>query len=105
MKVAFIFTLVGALMALNAWGQDVSGETSMREGHTERGLISDRDLAAERELAAEDDSVIAKAVNEKNYPGARDEDDLEVQAQLVKPVRKMGDRRENTEAPTSDDEF
>jgi hypothetical protein len=52
-----------------------------------------------------EDSLVAKAAKEKSYPGGRDEEDLEVQPQVIKPVRKMGAPQENAESPSNDDEF
>lgn len=52
-----------------------------------------------------EDSQVTKSAREKSYPGGRDEEDLEVQTQVIKPIRKMGNSQENVEAPSSDDEF
>lgn len=55
--------------------------------------------------SATEDSTIIKAAKERTYPGGRDEEDLEVKPQVTKPTRKMGNVQQNTEAPSSDDEF
>jgi len=62
--------------------------------------------AAEAVAYDAEDIRIGKIAREKAYPGGRDEEDLEVQAQLVKPIRKEDAKKENVEAPASnDDEF
>lgn len=53
-----------------------------------------------------DDLKIGKIARERAYPGGRDEEDLEVQAQLIKPTRKEEAKKDNSGAPSSnDDEF
>lgn len=53
-----------------------------------------------------DDLKIGKIARERVYPGGRDEEDLEVQALLIKPTRKEEAKKENTSTPASnDDEF
>lgn len=53
-----------------------------------------------------DDIKIGKMARERAYPGGRDEENLEVQALLIKPTRKEEAKKENTSSPSSnDDEF
>lgn len=62
-------------------------------------------LAVEKTLVM-DDLKVAKMARDKNYPGGRDEEDLEVQAQVLKPVRKEETKKGSVETPVSnDDEF
>ncbi len=68
------------------------------------GLFNDPAIADDSSLSSED-SQVTKMAREKSYPGGRDEEDLEVQTQVIKPVRKMGNAQENVEASSSDDEF
>lgn len=60
---------------------------------------------AEDSGVSSEESQIIKIAHEKTYPGGRDEDDLDVQNQKPKPIRKMGGNSDNIEAPSSDDEF
>lgn len=71
----------------------------------EREPASLKEEGVARDLAGEDETLIAKVIQDKNFPGARDEDDIEVQPQLNKPTRKMGSNKENVETAVFDDEF
>lgn len=62
-------------------------------------------LRAEDSLSMSEDAQVSKVAHEKSYPGGRDEEDLEVQAQLQTPVRKDGTAAKNMISPTNDDEF
>jgi len=62
-------------------------------------------LAAEKSLAM-DDLKVGKMARDKTYPGGRDEEDLEVQTQVLKPIRKEEAKKGSVETPVSnDDEF
>ena len=60
---------------------------------------------ADDSVVASEETQIIKMAHEKTYPGGRDEDDLEVQNQKPKPIRKMGGNSDNIDSSSSDDEF
>lgn len=69
-------------------------------------LFLSQSWAAEWSGYGTDDIKIGKIARERAYPGGRDEEDLEVQAQLIKPTRKEDAKKENASSPSSnDDEF
>ena len=69
-------------------------------------LFQQNSYAAEVSGYGVEDLKIAKIARGKNYPGGRDEEDLEVQTQLIKPIRKEDTKKEIIETPnSSDDEF
>lgn len=63
-------------------------------------------VKAGEEESQSEDSQITKMARERLYPGGQDEEDLEVQSQLLKPVRKLDIEKEKMESSTiNDDEF
>jgi hypothetical protein len=106
---AYLLTIIASLLVfvLLAQAQEVSvNENAVNdEESVARQPAASSDGESLRDPAGEDDSLITRVIQEKNYPGARDEEDLEVQSQLSKPTRKMGGNKENFETAVFDDEF
>lgn len=69
-------------------------------------LFSLQSWSAEWSGYSAEDLKIGKIARDRAYAGGRDEEDLEVQAQVIKPIRKEDTKKENAAAPSSnDDEF
>lgn len=68
-------------------------------------LVSFEQVFAFGEDSSEEVSPVTKAARERTYAGGRDEEDLDVQPQLLKPTRKMGGQEESAPEPSNDDEF
>lgn len=69
-------------------------------------LFSLKSWSAEWAGYSAEDLKIGKVARERAYAGGRDEEDLEVQVQSIKPIRKEDAKKENSTAPSSnDDEF
>lgn len=52
-----------------------------------------------------DDIRLAKVAKDRSYPGGREEEDLQVQNQLVKPTRKVGRNASNEDTLEEEEEF
>jgi hypothetical protein len=79
MKTSYLGAILGFLIALPTWADEM--------------------------VTSSEDVQIGRAARERSYPGGRDEEDLEVRSQVVKPIRKMGGLPESVESPANDDEF
>lgn len=72
------------------------------------GIILKTTAHAETMEMNAEDLQVAKVARERLFPGGQDEEDLEVQAQIIKPVRKLDTAKEKSESSpssTNDDEF
>lgn len=56
-------------------------------------------------MSSSEDLRIAKIARERLYPGGQDEEDLELQVQIIRPIRKQFNEIDKNDSHSNDDEF